>query len=336
MTTGATPTGSSGDQDAAMSFAGEDVLRGYIATLSNWGRWGEDDVLGTLNLVGPAEVLEAVATVEHGRTISCTLPLDQSGPQRGFLRNNPRNVMVATGTDHVSGAQDELPAGLGPAHGFGRSDDLLIVPNQAGTAWDALSHVFWEGKMWNGRSASLVSSHGAAVNGIEGYAGRMIMRGVLLDVAGSKQVEALDPGYPITVEDLEVAAEFGRVEVMRGDALLVRTGLLGTRRGEWGDFAGGPTPGLSVHTAPWLHDKDIAAVATDTWALEVRPSELGVFQPLHIIGLVHMGLALGEMFDLEELAVACAETNRYQFLLVAPTLPTTGASGSPTAVIAVL
>jgi len=318
------------------NFVGEDVLRGYIADLSNWGRWGEDDILGALNLVGPEEVLRAVATVESGRTISCTLPLDQSGPQRGFLRNNPRNVMVATGTDHVSGAQDELPAGLGPAHGFGRSDDMLIVPNQAGTAWDALSHVFWEGQMWNGRSASLVSSHGAATNGIEGYAGKMIMRGVLLDVARSKQVDALEPGYAITVEDLEGAAEFGGVEVIKGDAVLVRTGHLWARRGEWGDFAGGPTPGLSVHTAPWLHGKDVAAVATDTWALEVRPSELGVFQPLHIIALVHIGLALGEIFDLDELASACAELNRYQFLLAAPTLPITGASGSPTAVIAVL
>jgi kynurenine formamidase len=328
--------GSSGDGTPTMSFAGEDVLRGYITALSNWGRWGEDDVLGTLNLVGPDEVIRAVATVEYGRTISCTLPLDQSGPQRGFLRNNPRNVMVATGTDHVSGAQDELPAGLGPAHGFGRSDDLLIVPNQAGTAWDALSHVFWEGKMWNGQPASLVSSQGAAVNGIEGYAGKMITRGVLLDVAATKQVAALEPGYPVSVEDLEAAAEFGGVEVMRGDALLVRTGHLEARRGEWGDFAGGPTPGLSIHTAPWLHAKEVAAVASDTWALEVRPSELGVFQPLHIVALVHMGLALGEMFDLEELAGACAESSRYQFLLVAPTLPITGASGSPTAVIAVL
>ena len=328
-----TPDSASADQQ---KFAGEDVLRGYIADLSNWGRWGEDDKLGALNLVGPEEVLRAVATVESGRTISCTLPLDQSGPQRGLLRNNPRNVMVATGTDHVSGAQDELPAGLGPAYGFGRSDDMLIVPNQAGTAWDALSHVFWEGHMWNGRSAALVSSHGAAVNGIEGYAGKMIMRGVLLDIARSKQVETLEPGYAISIEDLEAAAEFGGVEVMKGDAVLVRTGHLGARRGEWGDFAGGPTPGLSVHTAPWLHAKNIAAVATDTWALEVRPSELGVFQPLHIIALVHIGLALGEMFDLDQLASSCAELNRYQFLLAAPTLPITGASGSPTPVIAVM
>lgn len=319
-----------------MSFTGEEAVRAYIASLSNWGRWGADDVLGTLNFIGPEQILGAVSTVEVGRTISCTLPLDQSGPQRGLLRNNPRNIMVATGTDHVSGAQAELPAGLGPAHGFGRSDDILIVPNQAGTAWDALSHVFWEGHMWNGRPASLVSAQGAVINGIEGYAGKMVARGVLLDVAAAKGVPALEPGYPITNDDLEEAADFGNVDVIPGDILLIHTGHLQARRHDWGDFAGGPTPGLSVHTAPWLHAHEVAAVATDTWALEVRPSELAVFQPLHIVALVHMGLALGEMFDLTELAQACSEIARYAFLFIAPVLPITGASGSPTAAIAVL
>jgi kynurenine formamidase len=318
-----------------LSFDGEDILRNYISSLSNWERWGEDDEAGTLNLVGADEVIRAAELVHLGRTVSCTLPLDQSGPQRGVLRGNPRNVMVATGTDHVAGAQDILPAGLGPANGFGRSDDLLIVPNQAGTAWDALSHVFWEGKMWNGRSASMVSSSGAASNGIEGYTGRMVMRGVLLDVARAKGVETLEPGYGISPDDLEETANHQGVELLAGDAILVRTGFLESRRGNWGDFAGGPTPGVSIHTAPWFHSKDTAAVATDTWALEVRPSELGIFQPFHIVALVHMGLALGEIFDLEELGRVCDEVGRHEFMFVAPVLPTTGASGSPTGAIAI-
>jgi kynurenine formamidase len=319
-----------------MTFEGEDVLRGYISSLSNWGRWGEDDAVGTLNLVGPDEVARAASLVKMGITVSCTLPLDRAGPQKGALRGNPRNLMVATGTDHVAGAQDILPADLGPALGFGRSDDILIAPNQAGTAWDALSHVFWEHQMWNGRSASLVSAKGAAANGIENYAGRMVMRGVLLDVARTKGVGALEPGYAITQDDLDEAAAVEGVEVLPGDAILIRTGFLEARRDDWGDFAGGATPGVSVHSAPWFHSHDCAAVATDTWALEVRPSELGVFQPFHIIALVHMGLALGEIFDLEQLARVCAQVGRHEFMFVAPVLPITGASGSPTAAIAIL
>lgn len=319
-----------------MTFEGESLLREYIARYSNWGRWGADDRLGTLNFVGSAEVLAAVATVRDGRTVSCTLPLDQRGPQVGTLRTNPRNVMVATGTDHVAGAQDQLPAGLGPAHGFGRSDDILIVPNQAGTAWDALSHVFWEGRMWNDRSAALVSSTGAADNGVEHYAGRMVMRGVLLDVARHVGQPSLPVSFAIESDLLTVTAAAQGVEIRRGDALIVRTGFLEARRGKWEDYVAGPAPGLSFHTVPWLHATEVAAVVTDTWGVEVRPSQIGVFQPFHIVALVHMGLALGEIFDLEALAQLCADLGRYEFLFVAPTLPITGASGSPAGAIAVL
>ncbi len=319
-----------------MGFDGETALREYISRYSNWGRWGADDRLGTLNLVGPDQVRAAVATVTEGRTISCTLPLDAHGPQLGPLRSNPRNVMVVTGTDHVAGAQDPLPAGLGPANGFGRSDDILITPNQAGTAWDALSHVFWEGRMYNGRPAALVSAHGAADNGIEHAAGRHVFRGVLLDVARQLGVDALEPGFAIESELLNATAVAQGVTIQSGDALLIRTGFLAQRRGRWGDYVLGPAPGLSIHTIPWLHGADISAVATDTWGVEVRPSQLGVFQPFHIVALVHLGLALGEIFDFEALAEACATLGRYTVLFVATTLPITGASGSPTGAIAIL
>src|SRR5687768_9190929 len=185
-----------------MSFEGEELVNEFIERYSNWGRWGEEDSIGTVNFVGPEQVLTAVATVRHGRTVSCTLPLDQRGPQRpDLLRDNPRTIKVATGTDHVSGAQDQLPAGLGPANGFGRSDDITILPNQAGTAWDGLAHIFWKGKMWNGRSAALVSSGGAAANGVEHYAGKMVFRGVLLDMPAALGVEALEPAQAITTAD---------------------------------------------------------------------------------------------------------------------------------------
>jgi kynurenine formamidase len=320
-----------------MSLEGLQLVEEYIERYSNWGRWGEDDSIGTLNFVGPEQVLAAVATVRHGRTVHCTLPLDQRGPQRPqLLRDNPRTIKVATGTDHVSGAQDQLPAGLGPANGFGRSDDITILPNQAGTAWDALAHIFWRGRMWNGKPAELVSSRGAEANGVENYAGRMVFRGVLLDLPRALSLESLPEAKAITVEDLEKAEEVASVKLGRGDCLVLRTGFMQARRGNWGDYVQGPAPGLSVHTLPWLYEREVAAIVTDTWGLEVQPSEIGVFNPIHIIGLVHMGLALGEIFDLDELARVCEELGQYQFLFVAPVLPITGASGSASGAIAIL
>ncbi|MET8053373.1 cyclase family protein [Streptosporangium sp. NPDC005286] len=318
------------------NFRGADVLERYIKQCTNWGRWGEDDSLGTMNHVGPEEVRRAAALVEHGVTISCSLPYDQRGPQTGSLRANPRNVMTATGADHLAGAQEILPAGFGPAKGYGRSDDILIVPNQAGTQWDSLSHIFWKGKMWNGYSAGLVSSAGAAKNGVENYAGKFVMRGVLLDVARHLGVDALEPGHAISVEELEATAEAEGVRIQRGDAVLIRTGFLEARRHAWGDYAGGASPGVSLHTAPWFHEREIAAVASDTWGVEVRPNEIDCFQPFHVVALVHMGLAIGEIFDFQELATACARHGKYEFLFTAPALPITGASGCPVGGVAVL
>ena len=116
-----------------------------------------------------------------------------------------------------------------------------------------------------------------------------------------------------------------------GDILLLRTGQIGYCQGRgWGDYAGGDAPGLSFYTAAWLHRHDLAALAADTWGVEVRPNELpGCPQPLHQVMIPRMGLAVGEMFDLEALAADCAAGGAYDFLLVAVPLPVTGAVGAP-------
>jgi kynurenine formamidase len=101
-------------------------------------------------------------------------------------------------------------------------------------------------------------------------------------------------------------------------------------RGGWGDYAGGDAPGLSFHTAEWLHAKQVAALATDTWGMEVRPNEIpNTYQPLHQILIPHMGMLVGEIFDLDALAADCARDRIWEFLFVAPPLPITGAVGTP-------
>ncbi|MGV9675549.1 cyclase family protein [Nocardia sp. NPDC003482] len=310
------------------------LLRAYIDECSNWGRWGPDDQIGALNLIGPAEIRRAAAEVVRGESISLTLPYDEFGPQTGSFRANPRLFTTATGVDHVAGKQDPLPGGFGPARGFGFADDVLVMPTQCGTQWDALSHIFWEGRMWNGRPASDVSSAGSATNGIENMTGRIVTRGILVDMPAHLGVAALEPGHAIEPDDLDAALAAHDIEIAPGDALLVRTGFMAARRGEWGDYAGGPAPGLSLHTAPWLHRHGVCAVATDTWGVEVRPNEIRVFQPLHVVSLVHGGLAFGEMFDLDALADHCAADGRYRFLFVASPLPLTGATGAPVSALA--
>ncbi|WP_062292307.1 cyclase family protein [Demequina phytophila] len=304
----------------------------------NWGRWGGDDVLGTLNHIdGPARVA-AAALVRTGRVISLAQRFDTSGPQKGWRRRtNPVHTMTDTGTDAERGSQ-------GFPHGIGGADDVISMPLQCSTQWDGLGHIFDHGAAWNGRRAGdVVTSDGDRVTGIENAADVIVGRGVLLDVGRALRPGSgeLEDGYAITAADLErtIAAQGTSSIVRRGDIVAVRTGQFSrTRRDGWGDYAGGPAPGLSLTTAGWLHRTEIAAIATDTWGFEVRPNEFDApsFQPLHQVVIPNMGLTVGEMWNLDELALACAATSRYEFLLSAAPLPITGAVGSPINPVAIL
>jgi len=295
--------------------------------LRNWGRWGSDDELGTLNFITPDKIVRACRLVKKGNTFALAIPFDSRGPQTGFGgRINPLHVMLASGADAVAGAQDLIPGG------FRYADDLVIMPLQCATQWDALAHVSYEGQMYNGYDARVVTGYGAGRNSIDKTKDRIVTRGVLLDIPRYKGLDWLEPGYPITPEDLDGAAGHQGVVAEAGDILLVRTGhmTLCRSRGNWEGYAGGDSPGLALSTAPWLHEKQVAGVATDTWGVEVRPNEPpNSFQPLHMVLIRDMGLLLGEIFHLDELAEDCAADGTYEFLLVAPPIPFTGAVGSP-------
>jgi kynurenine formamidase len=308
---------------------------------SNWGRWGADDELGTLNHATPEGVVRAAGLVRSGRIVEMGLPIDDAGPQSGgggFGRFNPIHLMIRDGADVAAGTTIRDFYGGVDRHLRG-TDDLLIMPLQSGTQWDALAHIFFEGTMYNGYAADQVSSKGALKNDVTGGCGRMIGRGVLLDVPAARGVPWLEPGYAITSEDLNECERRQGVRVERGDFVFVRTGQLAQvrDRGAWGDYAGGDAPGLGLDAVPWVGDREIAALATDTWGMEVRPNETpDTFQPLHIIFIVHMGLWVGEIFDLEPLATACAEEGRWEFMFSGPPLPITRAVGSPLTPLAVL
>lgn len=303
-----------------------DPIREAGAKYRNWGKWGADDELGTLNYLTPAMIVRAAGLVKRGRVFSLAIPFDSTGPQINQPRRfNPIHRMILTGPDFTSGAV-KRPGGVGFA------DDMVIMALQCGTQWDALSHCFLDDKLYNGYDANLVGSDGAKKNGMEKMARGVVARGVLLDIPRVKGVEWLEPGYAITSDDLEAAVAAQRATVGTGDALLIRTGQMAMckAKGGWGDYAGGNAPGLSFHSAGWVHERQLAAVATDTWGMEVRPNEIpDSYQPLHQVFIPNMGLLVGEIFALDELAVDCAQDRVYDFLFVAPPLPITGAVGSP-------
>jgi kynurenine formamidase len=306
----------------------EDALRTLAASVRNWGRWGPDDEIGTLNYITPRCIAEAARLVTAGKVFALGIPLQREGPQSGTrARFNPIHTMFRDGGDQPRDA-----AGVAEMQGYGGSDDWIVMPLQCVTQWDSLAHVFDSGKMYNGYDAALVTSSGAARNSIDKTKDKIVGRGVLLDVPRANGVPRLEAGYAITVEDLEATAAREGVEIRSGDILLVRTGFMSAYldRGSWSHFDLDPSPGVSVYTAPWLHAKEIAAIACDNYAVEVRPSELPSFRtPFHICAIPNMGLTLGEIFFLEELAADCAADGRYAFLLVAPPLPVTRGVGTP-------
>lgn len=294
--------------------------------VNNWGRWGDDDERGTLNLITPEVVRGAAACVRSGRAFALGLPLGPDGPQAGFIpgRINPQHLMIGIHTPSV-GDPELLCA----------NDDVVYLPTQAATHWDALAHASYGGRMWNGFATSTVDIRGAGKAGID-KAGTVVSRGVLLDVARALDVERLEPGYAITADDLDVAEARAGVEVGSGDIVLVRTGHLQVFKA--GDRIGYafPSPGLSLQTVPWLYARDVAAVATDTITLEVFPSERDDAPlPVHLLHLVEMGLLQGQNWDLEALASDCAQDGQYTFLLSAtpePVVRGTGGVVNPVAV----
>jgi kynurenine formamidase len=306
--------------------------------VSNWGRWGADDQIGTLNLIDKAARLRGVAAVKDGVAYDLGLPLSaREGIQVGFVpgRVNPNRTMICI-NEPLSPDPDWIAS----------SEDVVTLALQCATHWDGLAHVSYGagpdgGRLYNGFSATTVTDEGAGRLGIH-LVRSLVSRGVLLDLPRAMGLEVLAPGYPITPDDLDHACEFGGIVIERGDVVLVRTGqtahlALPGRPGLGGaeprrDLVAytWPTPGLTMATAEWFHRHDVAAVATDTMVLEVYPCEdPDLYLPVHLLHLVEMGMTQGQNWFLDELADVCAADGRYGFLLDATPLPFTNALGSP-------
>ena len=294
---------------------GPDVLALH-ETLSNWGRWGDEDQLGALNLITPQVTAAATASVRTGRTVSCARALNTQAAV-----DNPTPV-----AHHMIGTFTE---------GWG-ADYVALAPHGFATSHiDALSHVFHEGKLFNGYDAETVTAHGATRLGIHQLHGGIVTRGVLLDIPALRGVDALEPGAPVFPDDLEAAEERAGLQVRAGDALLVRTGRWRWRdeHGPW-DLAS-RAAGLDAACLPWLRARDVAALGSDGVS-DVMPSRVdGVPMPIHTVAIVALGLHLMDNLDFDALAASCAEERRWEFLLAVAPLVLRRGTASPVNPIAV-
>jgi kynurenine formamidase len=320
-----------------------DDFRKVAKKISNWGRWGDTDEFGALNFIDEEKIRESASLVRKGKSISMGADFGPDGPQSNgpsAFRINPKHFMVVDGGDgehyinSVAGFDNSIATSVAAWRDgdlFRFNEDYIVMPLQAATQWDALSHVYYDEKMYNGYAQTSVTSFGANRLSIRtvGAAGGIVSRGVLLDVARHRGVDAIDGGPLIQPDELDEVARNQGVEVRRGDVVIVRTGwwhrFYETKNG--GDLGNG----LSWHCAEWLHDHEVAAVAADNHAVEgfhERESE-ATFLPLHLLCQRDMGVHMGELFELEAISADCAADGVYEFQFVAPPIRFIGAVGSP-------
>jgi kynurenine formamidase len=301
----------------------QDEVLGYFDTLSNWGRWGGDDELGTLNLVTDDVRLAAARAVRHGRSVSCAWEASAPG-------DIERSTTVCPCAADMPGGE-HLPAAFHADRRWGFSSERIGLTFHGNTLThlDSPCHLFWDGTAYNGRPHSVVdAATGSRWAAVTTAADGIVTRGVLLDVAPIRGVPWLEPGQGVFPGDLEEAERRQGVRVRSGDAVLLRTGH-GRARHETGPAGGFTQAGWHASCLPWLRDREVALIGADT-PQDVQPSGYDdVLMPVHAVGLVAMGLWLLDNCDLEACAATAAELGQWDFQLAVAPLRFAGASGSP-------
>ncbi|MGY0500312.1 cyclase family protein [Nocardia sp. FBN12] len=290
---------------------------------SNWGRWGESDELGALNLLTPERVLAALRLPKTGKTYSLSIPIQRSGVPNLDYRGTPQRLTMINQEDEA------MARANGGAPGVGANEDQLIMPSHTSTHMDALCHVYADNKIYNGYPADQVTPYSGAAKCSIDKVGGVVGRGVLIDVAASKGVALLAPGYVITAADLQNALDDQGVELQTGDLVVIRTGWLEDYLADQGAMM--PQPGIGLEAAAFLAAKDVALVGSDNTAIEPIPFDQNVYLGGHIILLVENGIHLVENMNLAELAA----DKCYEFLLTIGALKITGATASPVTPVAI-
>lgn len=286
----------------------------WMTELSNWGRWGKADQMGTVNLITAAKRKQAAALVRDGVTISLARTIET---EKAVDNGSPfGHVMTATGAQPLEGAYS-MDTYTVSYHGYGH------------THMDSLSHMFHKGHMYNGYSQSEVTRAGAQKLPITFFKNGIVTRGILMDIPRLKGVPYLEPGQPIYPEDLEAWEKKAGVKVGSGDVIFIRTGRWARRnaKGPWD--VGKQSAGLHVSCVRWLKQRDVAMLGSDA-ASDVMPSGVdGVTQPIHQMVLIALGTPIFDNCDLEDVGDLANRLKRWEFMLTASPLPVPGGTGSP-------
>ncbi|GAB2466864.1 cyclase family protein [Streptomyces incanus] len=290
---------------------------------TNWGRWGDSDERGTLNLLTPELVLAALRLPKTGKTYSLSIPIQRSGVPNLEYRGTPQRLTLTNHDDEA------MARANGGAPGVGANEDQLILPSHTSTHLDALCHAYADDKIYNGYPADQMTPYSGAAKCSIDKVGGIVGRGVLVDVAASKGVDRLEPGYVITPADLQEALDQQEVALQPGDLVLIRTGWLEAFMAGRADIM--PQPGIGLEAAAFLAEKDPALIGSDNSAIESIPFDQHVYLGGHIILLVEHGIHLLENMNLAELAA----DRCFDFLLSIGALKITGATASPVTPVAI-
>ena len=299
-------------QDESRKVTKSDIDR-WMTELSNWNRWGKEDQLGTVNLITSAKRKQATALVREGYSVSLARDTEKEKTV-----DNPQpfgHTMTWTGAS--SPGQFSLDAYSVSYHGY------------AHTHMDALCHMFYNGKMYNGYLKESITKSGADKLAVIAFKNGILSRGILMDIPRLKGVEYLEPSAAIYPEDLEAWEKKAGVKVASGDIVFIRTGRWARRaaKGPWNVSAN--SAGLHASCMKWMHQRDVAMVGSDA-ASDVMPSGVeGVVQPIHQLLLVAMGTPIFDNCDLEALSEAASTRKRWEFMLTAAPLAVPGGTGSP-------
>lgn len=301
----------------------------YFDKLSNWGRWGADDELGTPNLITPEKTKRALATVQEGVSVSLAREIMWDGALD--VPSPPVHHMLESGEGWATGDKVSSRPNAAAIDYIG-----MVFHGVAITHVDSLAHFFWNGKTYNGKPAHLVStSLGATVCAVTAARQGFISRGVLVDVPLIRGIDWVERGEGVSPEDILVAEKHCGFKVEEGDILLIRTGQLHRRNVE------GPVERTAGATAcqaaclPLFHERGIAVMGSDT-GNDVSPAQYEkVPQPIHQVGITAMGLWILDNANLEDLAEACRQRNRWEFMVTIGPLPLHNTTGSPVNPIAV-
>jgi kynurenine formamidase len=294
-----------------------------ISSLSNWGRWGRDDELGTINLITPEKRARAAALVRDGVSVSCARPI-ATNELAADTTIQPLRFMVDSGEGRDHDPPERALARRGAAEFIG-----MVFHGYSITHVDTPAHYFWQGKIYNGRSCNLITAReGAQAESVDLLRDGVVSRGVLLDVAALKG-RLMDAGEGVMPEDLEAAERAQHVRVEPGDILLIRTGYYARRLEAPRHPLKDGSPAAHVACMPWFRARDVAMLGTDTHNDVSPATHPGLGNVVHIVGLVGLGLWLIDNANLEELARACAARKRWEFLLTVAPLRLQHATGSP-------